>query len=181
MLARSRITDARLVLRPPPTIKPFRTTSFETLSATFSTHYAAEMLRQKAELIRGMVLSIGTRRTDSTRLHAVQAVHGSSHVHEVWENQRYVPLVGWKDPSLGIDRPKWSDVDGKPSPAPSAVSLGQGWSWDAEWEVDYARCVVDKDGGWLYATNFPHAWHPVKGMTDFVRRRKWLRKAIFKG
>ena len=34
---------------------------------------------------------------------------------------------------------------------------------------------VDKDG-WQYAVDFPRSYHARKSLTDYVRRRRWVRK-----
>lgn len=45
------------------------------------------------------------------------------------------------------------------------------------WAVDYQTPGgVDQDG-WQYAIDFPASYHGRKGFTDYVRRRRWVRKA----
>ena len=46
-----------------------------------------------------------------------------------------------------------------------------------EWSIDYhTPGGVDKDG-WQYAIDFPGTYHGQKHFTDYVRRRRWIRKA----
>ena len=46
-----------------------------------------------------------------------------------------------------------------------------------EWLADYyTPGGVDKDA-WQYATDFPASYHGKSGFTDYVRRRRWARKA----
>jgi len=46
-----------------------------------------------------------------------------------------------------------------------------------DWAVDFnLPGGVDKEG-WQYALDFPATYHAKKGFTDYVRRRRWFRKA----
>ena len=46
-----------------------------------------------------------------------------------------------------------------------------------EWLADYyTPGGVDKDA-WQYATDFPASYNGKCGFTDYVRRRRWARKA----
>ncbi|KAL1483083.1 hypothetical protein MTO96_002153 [Rhipicephalus appendiculatus] len=45
----------------------------------------------------------------------------------------------------------------------------------SDWQVDYhTPGGVDKNG-WQYAPDFPFSYHGSKGITDYVRRRRWFR------
>merc|ERR550539_1524375 len=65
---------------------------------------------------------------------------------------------------------------------PGDVTWGLGydsipWQWATEWLADYyTPGGVDKDA-WQYATDFPASYHGKSGFTDYVRRRRWARKA----
>eukprot|EP00959_Pyramimonas_sp_CCMP1952_P012661 267698-Pyramimonas_sp.AAC.1 len=80
---------------------------------------------------------------------------------DVYENQRYLPFVGWtSDFMLPTDRKQWSTADGRVSSDtfPALKALPTGWQWEGEWAPDTSgssrvprRC--DKDG-WTYAVDF---------------------------
>ena len=72
---------------------------------------------------------------------------------------------------------------------------GDDWMWETHWQVfkgkkiphmDPAQEVdgdVDHDGeydkdGWQYAPEFTARFSGTPKMTDFVRRRKWVRTAV---
>jgi hypothetical protein len=47
----------------------------------------------------------------------------------------------------------------------------------SDWSIDYhTPGGVDKEG-WQYAIDFPATYHGQKHFTDYVRRRRWVRKA----
>jgi hypothetical protein len=47
----------------------------------------------------------------------------------------------------------------------------------SDWNIDYhTPGGVDKEG-WQYAIDFPATYHGQKHFTDYVRRRRWVRKA----
>jgi len=47
----------------------------------------------------------------------------------------------------------------------------------SDWSIDYhTPGGVDKEG-WQYAIDFPGTYHGQKHFTDYVRRRRWIRKA----
>eukprot|EP00128_Syssomonas_multiformis_P005480 Colp12_sorted_trinity150504_noHs@18713 len=112
-------------------------------------------------------------------------------VEEVFENERYQPVMGWGGSYPGhllpTDRGNWSDRYGNP-PAfhphkqEAEGELTLGWHWIDEWTVDKTYTGCDDDG-WSYATDFlfldrnlqRRSSIPEAGLTDFVRRRRWIR------
>lgn len=181
MLARKfkvNVQDASLALTRPP-VAEFHTTSVDTLTMVLQTHYATELLRSKRKLLFASLPLLGPSKSDSQRLHAIQSVQSATSVVSVWENERYLPLRGWDEPTA-LDRPHWSDVDGKHAAPRDATAPPKGYEWASPWQVDHDRGNSDRDG-WSYAVNFVHSWHASKRMTDFVRRRKWIRTAKFIG
>uniref|UniRef100_A0A7S0RHI6 Peroxin/Ferlin domain-containing protein n=1 Tax=Pyramimonas obovata TaxID=1411642 RepID=A0A7S0RHI6_9CHLO len=108
---------------------------------------------------------------------------------DVYENQRYLPFVGWtRDYMLPTDRKQWSTADGRVSSDtfPALKALPNGWQWEGDWAPDISgstrvpkRC--DKDG-WTYAVDFD--WFtkiPQPGDGEctglcYVRRRRWVRR-----
>ncbi|XP_064478479.1 tectonin beta-propeller repeat-containing protein 1-like [Ornithodoros turicata] len=94
----------------------------------------------------------------------------------IYENQRWNPFSGFAARGLLTDRPMWSDAAGlvecnKDSMRPDSVH----WQWLTDWAVDYKTPGgVDSDG-WQYAMDFPFTYHAHKGLTDYVRRRRWFR------
>jgi len=109
---------------------------------------------------------------------------------EVFENERYIPGLGWGAPSLYGDPHRYSTRDFSKSAAKfPQCTLNAGWAWeDEEWRVDLdalAIGAVDKEG-WTYASvNFDNlnvdAPRPGSGtpvVTDIVRRRRWYRRLV---
>jgi hypothetical protein len=95
---------------------------------------------------------------------------------EVWENQRYIPWVGFTQRLLPTDRSPWSSGDGHNGVAEvRSIRPSPGWRWIGDWVVDSTH-NTDEDG-WQYATDFPS---PFVGrynkMRHFVRRRRWTRQ-----
>ena len=95
---------------------------------------------------------------------------------EVWENQRYIPWVGFTQRLLPTDRSPWSSGDGQNGVADvRSIRPSPGWRWIGHWVVDSTH-NTDEDG-WQYATDFPS---PFVGrynkMRHFVRRRRWTRQ-----
>jgi hypothetical protein len=96
---------------------------------------------------------------------------------ELYENERYSPVVGWSPKSLGMtDRKALSNHDGtegfdsleeaNQSLLPKGIKLQnylfyfllhlcEGWQWDANssWSVDKQLTDIDADG-WSYCTDF---------------------------
>lgn len=113
---------------------------------------------------------------------AAAVAEESAHAHrttqglgEVYENQRYQPSMGFGSQGhlLPFDRGTWSDRTGHHH------SIKPPWGdkspEEAMWVVD--KTEGDKNG-WLYGANFARltasGGNPSKGMTDFVRRRRWV-------
>jgi len=71
----------------------------------------------------------------------------------------------------------WSDVTGRHECTKESTKLpSMRWQWVMDWTVDYhTPGGVDREG-WQYARDFPRTYHARKGITDYVRRRRWYRK-----
>ncbi|KAA0175535.1 hypothetical protein FNF27_02945 [Cafeteria roenbergensis] len=116
---------------------------------------------------------------------------------EVFENQRWKPLVGWTSSMLITDRWSFSDADGR-SLDRQQVGLPRGYVWSGPWQLDVtwatkAASGSASEGGrtpmsspppgaWKYALNFPartsmYEGAAVAGLTHFVRWRRWVRSA----
>ncbi|CAN8008320.1 unnamed protein product, partial [Ixodes pacificus] len=94
----------------------------------------------------------------------------------IYENQRWNPFSGFAARGLLTDRYMWSDRSGLVECTKEGTRLDSAhWHWVSDWAVDYrAPGGVDGDG-WQYARDFPFTYHAHKGMTDYVRRRRWFR------
>ena len=101
----------------------------------------------------------------------------------VYENERWNPLNGFSDQLLPTDRPHWSSVDGTRESSRESVDLAtMAWAWDEEWHIDQVFGGVHLAlGGWTYAVDFPADYHPKKGFTSCVRRRRWIRHRRYGG
>ncbi|XP_046681571.1 tectonin beta-propeller repeat-containing protein-like [Homalodisca vitripennis] len=95
----------------------------------------------------------------------------------LYENQRWNPLSGFTTRGLPTDRPMWSDSTGRIKRSKETTRLlSMHWQWVGDWAVDYhTPGGVDKDG-WQYAVDFPRNYHANKQLTDYVRRRRWVRR-----
>lgn len=101
----------------------------------------------------------------------------------VLETQRVFPLFGWGSKRLPTDRPAWANLSGKVTGNTDKVSslLNQGFhqgrlQWDDEWTLLIRSDETDTEG-WEYAIDFPQSFHAQKHVSDFVRRRRWIRSA----
>jgi tectonin beta-propeller repeat-containing protein 1 len=101
-----------------------------------------------------------------------------THNYYIYENQRWNPISGFSTASLPTDRHLWSDVTGKHKRSKEYTKLlSMHWQWISDWVVDFhTPGGVDRDG-WQYAVDFPASYHAKKQFTDYVRRRRWYRKA----
>lgn len=99
------------------------------------------------------------------------------HNYFIYENQRWNPISGYTSTGLPTDRHMWSDVTGKHKRSKEHTKLlSMHWQWISDWMVDFhTPGGVDRDG-WQYAVDFPASYHGKKQFTDYVRRRRWLRK-----
>ena len=96
---------------------------------------------------------------------------------ELWETQRFMPVVGWGKKRLPTDRPEWADRTGKHATSREAISnkIPNECEWVSEWVPLGMPGLVDKDS-WSYAVDFPSAdYHATSHLVDVVRRRIWRR------
>lgn len=100
-----------------------------------------------------------------------------THNFYVYENQRWNPLSGYNTTGLPTDRHMWSDATGKQKRSKEHTKLlSMHFQWISDWMVDFQTPGgVDREG-WQYAVDFPASYHANKKMTDYVRRRRWIRK-----
>ena len=95
---------------------------------------------------------------------------------ELYENQRWNPVDGFSNHLLPTDRPQFSSKDGLQGKSKDCKLPTMAWQWESMWYIDtiFRGTTLDKDG-WTYAVDFPSDYHPKKGFTSCVRRRKWIR------
>uniref|UniRef100_A0A0K2T4H6 Tectonin betapropeller repeatcontaining proteinlike [Megachile rotundata] n=1 Tax=Lepeophtheirus salmonis TaxID=72036 RepID=A0A0K2T4H6_LEPSM len=94
-----------------------------------------------------------------------------------YENQRWKPVLGFSNSLLPTDRSPWSTSDGlKTKTRESVKKPSLAWQWESEWYLEntYNGTRLE-DESWTYAVDFPSEYHPSKGFTSCVRRRKWCR------
>lgn len=124
--------------------------------------------------------SVSRSKTDvSSEHHNINPLDGMCATEEVFENERYQPLIGWGSTWLLPTDPKhWSrrDFSCSVQEFPEA-ELPLGWEWKDNWKVDKVG-AADEDG-WSYDFDFRNVeWPPSKNMkvpATFVRRRRWIR------
>ena len=94
-----------------------------------------------------------------------------------YENERWNPMEGFCSKLLPTDRPNYSIIEGTQAREKESVHLPtMAWMWDDEWHIDTLFNGVQLPiGGWTYAVDFPTEYHPKKGFTSCVRRRRWIR------
>lgn len=100
---------------------------------------------------------------------------------ETYQNQR-VWMGMFKDILFPHERPNWSDKDGKLKlPRDSILLPVDGdWRWQTEWIVEIDNNFHDKKG-WSYANDYNGPFKRSRGLFDLVRRRKWVRYAVYQG
>ena len=100
-------------------------------------------------------------------------------VAEVYENQRYYPMLGWL--AKLMDRPSWSSEDGLQERSKDDFKVPPGWTWQGEWqiEIDDGPGGTTDSEGWSYATDFTRNY---RGSADSslkaVRRRRHFRRRV---
>ena len=123
---------------------------------------------------------------------------------EVFENERLQPFRGWGHTWPGHFLPtdkvhRWTqrdDCSQGPTPSVTVTSqhfrkaaprLPDGWQWvESAWQLDLSGVLIeaiDRDG-WSYGLDFSKVVYPFargsghKGLTDFVRRRRFFRTRV---
>nr|CAD1836498.1 unnamed protein product [Ananas comosus var. bracteatus] len=120
----------------------------------------------------------------SSPLSNLESGSSTTVIEEVFENQRYQPIAGWGNKSVGFrgnDLGRWSNRDFSYSSKDFfEPSLPAGWRWTSPWKIEKSQ-YTDGDG-WAYGTDFQSLkWPPTfsksssKSPLDFVRRRRWVR------
>eukprot|EP01065_Artemidia_motanka_P006927 TRINITY_DN13389_c0_g1_i2.p1 TRINITY_DN13389_c0_g1~~TRINITY_DN13389_c0_g1_i2.p1 ORF type:complete len:829 (+),score=199.59 TRINITY_DN13389_c0_g1_i2:884-3370(+) len=95
---------------------------------------------------------------------------------DVWENERWLPVVGFSPTRLEADRDRWTTADGEPRRRDhvDAAVAERGGAWADDWRV----LPLGPDGGWVYAKGWLAAaaeWDPIRRPEHTVRRRLWAR------
>ncbi|KAL0043259.1 hypothetical protein WJX82_006661 [Trebouxia sp. C0006] len=102
---------------------------------------------------------------------------------QLFEHERFMPLAGWSSRHLlPTERNRYSrQEDGMNSTNTfPQIRLPDGWMCGSPWEVELSP-YVDKEG-WAYAPDWAAMdWPPQygaqkRGVVDFTRRRRWLRR-----
>ncbi|DBB13386.1 TPA: hypothetical protein ACH3X3_005119 [Trebouxia sp. C0006] len=102
---------------------------------------------------------------------------------QLFEHERFMPLAGWSSRRLlPTERNRYSrQEDGMNSTNTfPQIRLPDGWMCGSPWEVELSP-YVDKEG-WAYAPDWAAMdWPPQygaqkRGVVDFTRRRRWLRR-----
>ncbi|CAB4067726.1 TECPR1 [Lepeophtheirus salmonis] len=97
----------------------------------------------------------------------------------IFENQRWNPLTGFTAHGLlPTDRSSWSNKSGRVSLTKDNIKPPSiHWKWATDWIVSFdTPGGVDKDG-WQYASDFPNKYQGKSSTFDYVRRRRWMKKA----
>lgn len=100
---------------------------------------------------------------------------------EVFENEKYHPLLGWGSSFPGhlspSDPGRWSMRDDSSSQDFPEIQLPPNWEWASDWHIDNRSSSSPE--GWTYAVDFRHLKWPApfdpEGPMLFVRRRRWVR------
>ncbi|XP_057872719.2 uncharacterized protein LOC131078906 isoform X2 [Cryptomeria japonica] len=102
---------------------------------------------------------------------------------EVFENERYNPLLGWGSSFPGhllpSDPGHWSIRDDSYSSQEfPEIQVPLGWEWASDWYIDKTNSTSPE--GWTYAFDFGQLkWPPPLGsevLSTSVKRRRWIRK-----
>lgn len=101
---------------------------------------------------------------------------------EIFENEKYHPLLGWGSSCPGHLSPSdpghWSMRDDSYSSQDfPEIQLPPSWEWASDWHIDNTSSSSPE--GWTYGFDFRHLkWPPPfdpEGPMLFVRRRRWVR------
>ena len=94
---------------------------------------------------------------------------------EIYENERFFPIMGWGKRRLPTDRFHWSNRDGTVEESrDDSRRPPPGTTWVSEW-YRTPNGETDRDG-WEYAVDFPASYSPDSALKS-VRRRLWRRLA----
>ncbi|KAL4855216.1 hypothetical protein ACK3TF_004204 [Chlorella vulgaris] len=131
--------------------------------------------------------------------HLAPELRGEAVIEECFENQRLQPFRGWGHTWPGHFLPtdkvnRWSRREHENFPVLAgsdfqaiAPPLPEGWQWcEEKWHVDLSGQIIDAcdSEGWSYGLDFAYVRHPFqqhsgkKKMSDFVRRRRWIRTRV---
>ena len=99
--------------------------------------------------------------------------------YEIYENERWWMLVGWKKNMIMNEIPLWCKVDNlKVFCDKNMVFLPNDginkYKWNSEWKIEYSNNT--DVNGWEYSSDFQSPFDS-KDDGKYVRRRKWIRYA----
>ncbi|GBG26534.1 Tectonin beta-propeller repeat-containing protein 1 [Hondaea fermentalgiana] len=128
------------------------------------------------DLTWGLGLQVGLVDASLGRSRAIPGQAATDSI-AVAEFQRWLPMQGWKPPSLPGDPSPWAfHPENSVASATdlTEVPLEPGWAWaEPSWRCDTAS------HDWEYATDFQaHRWSLVRGKLDCARRRIWRRACV---
>eukprot|EP00667_Euglena_gracilis_P008622 EG_transcript_8745 len=101
---------------------------------------------------------------------------------QVWQNERWLPVAGWRPSPLPGDPPAFSDRQGGPNRPLDAVAAEveeMGYIWCGEWTL--AAGEAYGPDGWQYAPGFGGPFGPPGSGLALVRRRLWTRTCMLRG
>ncbi|KAL1528232.1 hypothetical protein AB1Y20_009590 [Prymnesium parvum] len=112
----------------------------------------------------------------------------------LYENQRRLTMLRTYTASdlLPLDPGRFSDEAMKAClptahynkledfPLPSAAGSAAGWEWCGDWHIDFEG-GGKADDGWQYAFNWNTGWLSASNPITHVRRRRWVRQAMWTG
>ena len=102
---------------------------------------------------------------------AVPVAHSASDP-QVWQNERWLPFVGWGRQTL-------TDVHGRlprPFEAMDLLVEQSGYRWWGDWALAQGEKFGEQ--GWQYATDFGGEYAAQSRRRTTVRRRLWTRGCI---
>ena len=99
--------------------------------------------------------------------------------YEIYENERWWMLVGWKKNMIKNEIPLWCKVNDKKNFCDlNMVFLPNNnkdkYKWIGEWKIE--KSINTDDNGWEYSSDFNSSFVKKKE-GNYVRRRKWVRFA----
>ena len=99
--------------------------------------------------------------------------------YEIYENERWWMLVGWKKNMIKNEIPLWCKVNDKKNFCDlNMVFLPNNnkdkYKWIGEWKIE--KSINTDENGWEYSSDFNSSFVKKKE-GNYVRRRKWVRFA----
>eukprot|EP00210_Caulerpa_lentillifera_P006209 g5933.t1 len=173
--------------KPPTSIIPMKLGNGVVIERCFEDKGRYETIRNPCVFVNSTSFDLQVRLVQEGEYGSVHNFHVMTPVqeiveHEIFESERYLPVVGWKS-RMAIDRKRYS-LDSKGirqySHFPN-IDLPKGWEWKGPWQLDKTN-NVDQEG-WAYASDFAQiTWPPRAGSEKHnvftnTRQRRWVRKS----